>query len=442
MRANIHLPSCYWMAVAAIVLAPGMGWGAKPVGVVALVDGPVKIQRDGQSLSCLLYNHIYEGDRIDVGAGGSVSVTFRADGHVEQVRGAGIRTAAADGLTPKDGVTVVRPPSGVQQQLVRSTVGSLPGASLQGMVTFRSIERGEETRPVNGTLVDAGNLIFIWREHPEVKSYIITIRPESQEHPNRADDNRVVFIGRTGSHRSSLSGRSEFQPGIRYYWEVDVEKRDGTTEKGLANGNFLAASPAQKGVIEQCLKLIEADNDALISMAAVMLYEVGAKEEAISAYQLLASQNPDNPLVHVALGSLYKEVQWHGRGDRQYSKATTLGYDAAKYLEARQVELKQGALAFPARNLEMYVDDAISELETMDFWDSFLTEFVEPGSRNRIDRRQRYSLLQALRTVRGTTPERNADNTIVTYHLELMMPGIEQIVFALDPKSDRWFLRF
>ncbi|MCA8998036.1 MAG: hypothetical protein KDA80_13655, partial [Planctomycetaceae bacterium] len=272
------------LAMVFSVSLPQWACGAKPVGVVMLVEGNVTLQHEGgkEPLKCAMYNQVYEGTKVSVGETGSIAIVFSRDRHIEKVTTSGIRTATASGLTPQSGVATNTLDSR-KSLAVRSSVSSLPGSSLQGMVILRGVEREDEVRPVNRALVNGADLTFSWPEHPQATSYIITIRSESREHPTRPTDNHIVFRGRAKSHNAALTGRMDFEPGAMYFWNVDAERNDGTEEKDHASGQFMAASPAQTAIIQECQEMLRSDDEAQLSLAALTLYKIGAKDHAITA---------------------------------------------------------------------------------------------------------------------------------------------------------------
>ncbi|MCA8998031.1 MAG: hypothetical protein KDA80_13630, partial [Planctomycetaceae bacterium] len=172
------------------------------------------------------------------------------------------------------------------------------------------------------------------------------------------------------------------------------------------------------------------------------LYKIGAKDHAITAYRMLSTEVPQNPLIRVALGTLYQEVQWYSLGEREYEAAVDLGYDES-YMQAARVDQQLTPSSYPSRDLNVFLNDAVRMLESSDSWEEFLREFVSPESRTKIDRRMEYSLLQALRTIQGTAPDQEEPDTgISTFECHSAIGGLERISVAKNADDGRLFLKF
>lgn len=301
-----------------ILMSAGRIEGAQPVARVLETKGKVVVldvranRREAAPLDT-----IYAGQKMTLAADASITLAFRADGHLERVAQPGEVTVGKLGCEPKTSVEIVDVPER-HKKLVSTTVQKLRPTGETGATIVRGVLTGDPSRqisPLPNSTILGTPVKFAWPAVPGATRYKIVI--------DSFDDKTKTSFATTQT-QLDCADATVLKPGAGYEWEVLAASGDGALSHAYS-GSFTLATEEQKARATELKALAAPDcKIAYLTLAATWYEENNLVPEALEAYQRLVAMLPNTAAYHFALSRLYRQADFAEESQKAYQRARQL----------------------------------------------------------------------------------------------------------------------
>jgi hypothetical protein len=293
------------------------------IAVITGISGNVLLKKAGKTEFTKTYwgTQLFKDDQIKTTDNAAVSMTYSNNSIIT--------------LGPNNLITVTKAePSATEK------AGNVKKVSSAMMVNMSALTSKRDTKKDVGAL--AGLRSVSIEEPIELTSPFNTIirtnRPTFAWSPRKPYDKFVVNLynskGLVWSNKVSEStlkfpeNEKGLEPGETYFWNVEGE--DLLDNEKSANYKFSVLSFEKTREVQDQEALIrktfdnESDSSSLHSFLGAFYINQGLLQDAINEFQIISKMNPDAPLPHEILGSLYSDVGSKDKAIEELQKALAL----------------------------------------------------------------------------------------------------------------------
>jgi len=329
MRSLIYT-TCVFVIVC-ILYAPASSAQEQPqyIAVITGISGNVLLKKAGKTEFTKTFwgTQLFQDDQIKTTDNAAVSMTYSNNRIIT--------------LGPNDLMTVTKAEPSVTEK-----AGNVKKVSSAMMVNISALTSKRDNKKDIGAL--AGLRGPVIEEPLELTSpsntFIKTDRPTFTWIPKKPFDKFIVNLynskGLVWSNKVSEStlkfpeNEKGLEPGETYFWNVEGE--DLLDNKKSANYKFSVLSFEKNKEIQDQEALIrktfdnDSDSSSLHSFLGAYYINQGLLQDAINEFQIISKMNPDAPLPHEILGSLYSDVGSKDKAIEELQKALTLSKNKEK----------------------------------------------------------------------------------------------------------------
>jgi hypothetical protein len=270
--------------------------GAKPAAMVLDAVGAVEIEPPGgRARRVGIGDLLYPGERLAVPSDGAATLAILGAGVQEKIKPGSTATVGPEGCTPSEAVAERKR----QRTAVASTMRGVRPVEAGGRKAGSDLRGGPEmpptVSPIVGATVASDRPCLAWRPARPAGSYRVKLLSSAGRELWRVDtkETHVLFP----------AGKEALRRGNVYRWVVtDLEFRR------VAAAEFMVATPSELKELGELDELGES-GDRADRLAAAMAYRrLWAYAEAITAYEQLAAEAPEEPEYRRALDELYRQA--------------------------------------------------------------------------------------------------------------------------------------
>jgi hypothetical protein len=299
------------------------------MALITGINGNVLLKKAGKTefVKTIWGTQLFKGDQVKTESGSEVSLTFSdgtimklAPGRMFEVSGDNPSSPAASGNVKKVTTAMMANMSALTSKRDnKKDVGSLAG--LRGAVIEEPIEL---TSPSN-TLIRTNRPTFTWIPKKPFDKFIVNLyNSKGLVWSNKASESTLKFP----------ESEKGLEPGETYFWNVEGE--DLLDNKKSANYKFSVLSFEKSKEVTDQEALIrktfdnDSDSSSLHSFLGAYYINQGLLQDAINEFVIISGMNPDAPLPHEILGSLYSDAGNKDKAIEELQKALALSKSKEK----------------------------------------------------------------------------------------------------------------
>jgi tetratricopeptide (TPR) repeat protein len=201
----------------------------------------------------------------------------------------------------------------------RKDVGALAG--LRAVAIEEPIEL---TSPYN-TLIKTNRPTFTWVPKKQFDKFIVNLyNSKGLVWSNRVSQTSLKFP----------EGEKALEPGETYFWNVEGEDLLDNKKSPSYKFSVLSFEKTREVLDQEALIRKTFDNDSdsssLHSFLGAFYINQGLLQDAINEFEIISGMNPDAPLPHEILGSLYSDVGNKEKAIEELQKALALSKSKEK----------------------------------------------------------------------------------------------------------------
>jgi len=264
---------------------------------------------------------LFKGDQVKTDGNAEVSLTFSdgtiiklSPGRVFEVSGSNPTSPAVSGTVKKATTSMMASMSALNTKRENSKdVGALAGLRSMGIE-----EPIELISPFN-TLIKTNRPTFTWFPKKQFDKFVVNLyNSKGLVWSNRISQNSLKFS----------EGEKGLEPGETYFWNVEGE--DLLDNKKSTSYKFSVLSLQKSREVEDQEAMIrktfdnDSDSSSLHSFLGAFYINQGLLQDAINEFEIISGMNPDAPLPHEILGSLYSDVGNKEKAIEELQKALAL----------------------------------------------------------------------------------------------------------------------
>lgn len=293
------------------------------LAVITGVKGEVLVSKAGTETfkSISWGEQLSKGDLVKTLAGSEATITFSDKGIIR--------------LGEKGLITIMG-----DQNAVSSSGGQVKKISSATMININALTSKKESGKDEGALAGlrSGEGETPIELMTPLNSVLKTTRPSFSWSAPKTYDNYVLKLYNSsgllwsikvkGSSVDYPSGEKELEFGQSYFWNVEGEDLIDSDKSG--NNKFTLLSFEKAGEVKQQEILIkntftdESESSSYHSILGAYYIEQGLLQDAIGEFNLISQINPDAPLPHEILGTLYTETGNKDKAIEELQKALVL----------------------------------------------------------------------------------------------------------------------
>ncbi len=293
------------------------------IAVITGLKGNVLVKKAGKPdyIKVKWGNQLFRGDQVKIMDKSSATITYSSGlafsmgpGDVITIQPAGPANEGKTGSMKKvSSAAIVNMSVLTSRRDDKKDIGALAG--LRAVVVEEPIEL---TSPFN-TLIKTNRPTFSWIPKKTYDKYIV----------NLYSSKGLVWSREvSGSLLNFPETEKALDFGETYFWNVEGE--DLLDNKKSSNFKFSVLSNEKSKEILDQESLIrktfdnEADSSSLHSFLGAYYINQGLLQDAINEFEIISRMNPDAPLPHEILGSLYSDVGNKDKAIEELRKALAL----------------------------------------------------------------------------------------------------------------------
>lgn len=293
------------------------------IAVITGINGNVLLKKAGKTEFAKTFwgTQLFKGDQIKAESNSDVSLTF-SDGTIITLGQGGSITISGDNpVGPASGRNVKKVNSSMMVNMSALTSKRNENKDIGALAGLRSvaIEEPIELKTPFNTLIRTDRPTFAWIPKKPYNEFIV----------NLYNSKGLVWSKKvSGSQLKFPDSEKGLEPGETYFWNVEGE--DLLDNKKSASYKFSVLSfEKSKQVIDQEALIRKtfdsiSDSSSLHSFLGAFYINQGLLADAINEFEIISKMNPDAPLPHEILGSLYSDVGNKDKAIEELQKALAL----------------------------------------------------------------------------------------------------------------------
>jgi hypothetical protein len=299
------------------------------IAVITGLNGNVLLKKAGKTEFTKTYwgTQLFQGDQLKTSDNADVSMTY-SDNSIIKLGPNNLITVTKAGPTTTEKATNVKKVSSAMMVNIsaltskrdsKKDVGALAGLRSAGIE-----EPIELTSPYN-TLLKTNRPTFTWNPRKPYDKFVVNLyNSKGLVWSNKVSMNTLKFP----------ETEKGLEPGETYFWNVEGE--DLLDNKKSANYKFSVLSKEKTMEVQDQEALIrrtfdsDSDSSSLHSFLGAYYINQGLLQDAIIEFLIISKMNPDAPLPHEILGSLYSDAGNKDKAIEELQKALALSKNKEK----------------------------------------------------------------------------------------------------------------
>ncbi|HBC77492.1 MAG TPA: hypothetical protein DEO60_08130 [Bacteroidales bacterium] len=299
------------------------------IALITGIKGNVLLMKTGKPgfEKAIWGTQLFKGDQVKTEINSEVSLTF-SDGTIIKLPSGRIFEVSGENPTsPAVSGNVRRVTSSMMADMSvlttkkdnKKDAGALAG--VRGVVTEEPIEL---TSPSN-TLIKTDRPSFTWVPRKPFDKFVVNLyNSRGLVWSNKVSESTLKFP----------AAEKALEPGETYFWNVEGE--DLLDNKKSASYKFSVLSFEKSKEIKDQEALIrktfdnDSDSSSLHSFLGAFYLNQGLLQDAINEFEIISGMNPDAPLPHEILGSLYSDVGNKDKAIEELQKALLIAKSKEK----------------------------------------------------------------------------------------------------------------
>jgi tetratricopeptide (TPR) repeat protein len=293
------------------------------VAVITSINGNVLLKKAGKTefVKTFWGTQLYQGDQLKTTDNADVSLIYSNNSVVKLGPNNLITinktepsaTEKAGNVKKVSSAMMVNMSALTSKRQSKNDVGALAG--LRGTGIEESIEL---TSPAN-TLIRTDRPTFMWIPRKPYDKFIVNLyNSKGLVWSNKVSENTLKFP----------ETEKGLEPGETYFWNVEGE--DLLDNKKSSSYKFSVLSFEKSKEVKDQEALIrktfdnDSDSSSLHSFLGAFYINQGLLQDAINEFEIISGMNPDAPLPHEILGSLYSDAGNKDKAIEELQKALSL----------------------------------------------------------------------------------------------------------------------
>ncbi len=299
------------------------------MALITGIKGNVLLKKAGKTefVKTIWGTQLFKGDQVKTESDSEVSLTFSdgtimtvVSGRIFEVSGENPSSPAAGGNVKKVTTAMMANMSALTSKRDnKRDVGALAG--LRGEGTEEPIEL---TSPSN-TFIRTSRPTFTWVPRKPFDKFVVNLySSKGLVWSNKVSESTLKFP----------TAEKGLEPGETYFWNVEGE--DILDNKKSANYKFSVLSFEKAKEVRDQETMIrktfinDSDSSSLHSFLGAYYINEGLLQDAINEFEIISGINPDAPLPHEILGSLYSDAGNKDKAIEELQKALALAKNKEK----------------------------------------------------------------------------------------------------------------
>jgi hypothetical protein len=293
------------------------------MAVITGKSGNVELKKSGSNefVKAEWGTQLFRGDQIRTENSSEVSLTF-TDGNVLTLGPAGTMTLGAGNnpAAPKGG-NVKKVTAGMMSNMSALTGKRAEKKDFGALAGLRSaaVQDPIELISPNSTLIKTDRPTFIWSPNKPYERFVV----------NLYNNKGLVWSSKVSETSLKFPEKEKsLQPGETYFWNVEGEDLIDNKKSSSFSFSVLPADRSKEVIDQEQLIRMTFDNDSesssLHSFLGAYYMNQGLLEDAIREFEIISKMNPDAPLPHEILGSLYSDTGKKDKAIEELQKALAL----------------------------------------------------------------------------------------------------------------------
>jgi hypothetical protein len=297
--------------------------------VITGLSGNVQVKKAGKTEFVKTYwgTQLFQGDQIKTNAGSEATLTFSnsdilklGSGRTFTVSGDGSsKTEAAGNVKKVSSAMMANMSALTSRRDDKKDVGALAG--LRGTGIEEPIEL---TSPYN-TLIRTNRPTFAWIPKKPYDKFVV----------NLYSSKGLVWSKKVSESQLKFpESEKGLDFGETYFWNVEGEDLLDNKKSSSYKFSVLSTDKSKEILDQEALirKTFENDSDSssLHSFLGAFYINQGLLQDAINEFVIISKMNPDAPLPHEILGSLYSDAGNKDKAIEELQKALALSKNKDK----------------------------------------------------------------------------------------------------------------
>lgn len=293
------------------------------MAVVTGLSGNVMLKKADKSgfVKLLWGTQLFQGDQVKTGTGSEVTLTYSNNSVVKlesenliTISGTATSSSEKPGNVKKVSPAMMANMSALTSKRdYKKDVGALAGLRTVG------IEEPIELTSPYSTLIKTNRPTFTWIPRKPFDKFIVNLySSKGLVWSNKVAENALKFP----------ENQKGLEPGETYFWYVEGEDLLDNKKSSSYKFSVLSFEKSREVLDQEALIRKTFDNDSdsssLHSFLGAYYINQGLLEDAINEFLIISKMNPDAPLPHEILGSLYSDVGNKDRAIEELQKALGL----------------------------------------------------------------------------------------------------------------------
>ncbi len=329
MRSLIS-KTCILSAVCILIIHISAAQDSKQIiAVITGLSGNVQVKKVGKPefAKALWGTQLFQGDQVRTGTGSEATLTF-SNSNIMTLAPGNTYTVHGDGSAKTEAGTKVKKVSSAMmadmsvlttRREEKKDFGALAG--LRAIVTEEPIE---PTSPYN-TLIKTNRPTFTWIPKKTFDKFIVNLySSKGLVWSKEVSENMLKFP----------ESEKELDFGETYFWNVEGEDLLDNKKSPSYKFSVLSIDKSKEVLNEEALIRATFENDSdsssLHSFLGAFYINQGLLQDAIKEFEIISRMNPDAPLPHEILGSLYSDVGNKDKAIEELQKALALSKNKDK----------------------------------------------------------------------------------------------------------------
>jgi hypothetical protein len=293
------------------------------IALITSINGNVMLKKSGKSefIKAFWGTQLYQGDQIKTGDNSDVTMTYSNNSIVK--------------LGPDNLITITKAESTITQGA--GSVKKVSSAMMVNMSALTSVKNEKKDAGALAGLRASGAEEPISPDSP-YNTTIRTNQPTFAWIPSKPFDIYIVNLynsqGLVWSRKVSESqlkfpeSEKGLEFGETYFWNVEGEDLLDSKKSGNYKFSVVSFEKSREVISQEAIIRHTFDNDtdssSLHSFLGAYFINQGLMQDAIIEFQIVSRINPDAPLPHEILGSLYSDVGNKDKAIEELQKALDL----------------------------------------------------------------------------------------------------------------------
>ncbi len=293
------------------------------IALITGIKGDVLVKNEGKSefIKAKWGTQLFNGDQIRVEQGSEATLSF-SEGYILKLEpGSKMTLSGNSSSQSKEAGNYRKLSTAMMMDISALTSREAAKKDISALAGLRGIEVKEPVAlsfPSN-TYVMTNRPTFEWIPEEEFDNYIV----------NLYNSKGLVWSKRvSGNSLKFPENESGLDFGETYFWNIEGEALLNNEKSSNYKFSVLSSDKSREVKNQEALIRMtfdsESDSSSLHSFLGAYYISQGLLDDAIKEFEIISRMNPDAPLPHEILGSLYSDVGDKDKAINELQKALSL----------------------------------------------------------------------------------------------------------------------